>query len=145
MSSVLNPPRPPSARAPRRTVIIAIAAAVAALALLLAAQRLLPAAASVRRVTVANPTPYHLEIDATGVGRAHAVTLGPIGREQEKTFDDVIDQGGAWIFRFASGGTAGGEMRVARAELDRNGWKITVADDIGRRLRAAGVPPSPRE
>jgi hypothetical protein len=145
MSSVLNPPRSPSARAPRRTVLIAVAVAASALGLLLVAQRLLPSAASVRRITVANPTPYHLEIDTTGVGRAHAIALGPIGREQEKTFDDVIDQGREWIFRFASGGVDAGEIRVAREELNRNGWKITVGDDVARRLQAAGVPPSPHE
>jgi len=145
MSSVLNPPRSPSARAPRRAVLVAVGAAAVAVGLLFAAQQLLPSAASVRRITVQNPTPFHLEIDASGIGRAHAVTLGPIGREQEKTFDDVIDQGREWIFRFASGGIDGGEMRVARAQLERDNWRITVADDVNRRLQAAGVPPSPRE
>jgi hypothetical protein len=145
MSSVLTPPRSPSAPASRRTVLIAVAVAAAALGLLFAAQQLLPSTASVRRITVANRTPYHLEIDATGTGRAHAITVGAIGREQEKTFDDVIDQGREWIFRFASGGIGGGEMRVSRAQLDQEGWKITVADDVARRLQSAGVPPSPRE
>ncbi|HZQ75753.1 MAG TPA: hypothetical protein VFE55_00375 [Acidimicrobiia bacterium] len=145
MSSVLDPPRPSPARTPRRTVIIAVAAVAAALALVIAGQRLLPTGATVRRITVNNPTPYHLEIDAAGTGRSRAVTLGPIGREQEKTFEGVIDQGDEWIFRFASGGTGGGEMRVSRAQLTQDGWKITISDDVARRLEAAGVPPSPRE
>jgi hypothetical protein len=145
MSSVLDPPRPSPARAPRRVALIAVAAVVAALALLLAAQQLLPSPATTRRITVDNPTPFHLEIDAAGTGSARAVTVGAIGRQQAKTFDGVIDQGGQWIFRFASGGTDGGEMRVSRAQLEQDGWKITVADDVARRLQAAGVPPSPRE
>ncbi|HZQ77708.1 MAG TPA: hypothetical protein VFE55_10290 [Acidimicrobiia bacterium] len=145
MSSVLDPPRPSPARAPRRVALIAVVAVVAALALVLAAQQFLPSPATTRRITVDNPTPFHLEIDADGTGSARAVTVGAIGREQAKTFDGVIDQGGQWIFRFSSGGTDGGEMRVSRAQLEANGWKITVADDVARRLQAAGVPPSPRE
>lgn len=145
MSSVLDPPRPSPARAPRRTVVIGVAVAAVALALVFAGQQLLPTGATVRRITVNNPTPYHLEIDAAGTGPARAVTLGPIGREHEKTFEGVIDQGDEWIFRFASGGTDGGEMRVSRAQLEQDGWKVTVSDDVARRLRSAGVPPSPHE
>lgn len=145
MSSVLDPPRPSPARAPRRIVVIAVVAAAVAVGLVVAVQRLLPSGATMRRITVNNPTPFHLEIDVAGTGSTRAVTLGPIGREQEKTFDGVIDQGDQWIFRFASGGDDGGEMRLSRAQLEQNGWKITVADGVGRRLQAAGVPPSPRE
>jgi hypothetical protein len=145
MSSVLDPPRPSPARAPRRMVLIGVVAAVAALALVVAVQGLLPSAAATRRITVNNPTQFHLEIDAAGTGSARAVTVGAIGREQEKTFDGVIDQGEQWIFRFASGGSDGGEMRLSRAQLEQGGWKFTVTDDVARRLRAAGVPPSPRE
>ena len=144
MSSVLDPPRA-SGRNRRPVALIALAVSASAVALLFAAQRLAPAGPSVRRVTVTNPTPYHLEIDAAGVGRAHAVTLGAVPREQEKTFDDVIDQGAVWIFRYSSGGTDAGEMRVPRAQLQRDNWKITVADEVARRLQAAGVPPSPHE
>jgi len=145
MSSVLDPPRPSPARAPRRVAMIAVVAAVAAVALVVVAQKLLPSPAATRRITVNNTTPFHLEIDAAGTGRARAVTLGPIGREQRKTFDGVIDQGDEWIFRFSSGGTDGGEMRVSRAQLQQDGWTLTVGDEVGRRLQAAGVPPSPRE
>jgi hypothetical protein len=145
MSSVLDPPRPSPARAPRRLAVIVVAVAVAAVALVAVAQRLLPSPAATRRITVDNTTPFHLEIDAAGTGPARAVTVGPIGREQQKTFDGVIDQGDEWIFRFASGGTDGGEMRISRAELQQDGWKVTVGEDVARRLQAAGVPPSPRE
>jgi hypothetical protein len=126
-------------------VVIGVAVAAVALALVFAGQQLLPTGATVRRITVNNPTPYHLEIDAAGTGPARAVTLGPIGREHEKTFEGVIDQGDEWIFRFASGGTDGGEIRVSRAQLEQDGWKVTVSDDVARRLRSAGVPPSPHE
>src|SRR5437588_9385734 len=145
MSSVLNPPRSSPPPSHRPAVLVAVAVAAAAAGLLFAAQQLRPTTSSVRRIAVENPTPYHLEIDATGAGRVHAVTLGAIGREQEKTFDDVIDQGREWVFRFTSGGADGGEMRVARAQLEGDRWKITVPDDVGRRLRSAGVPESPHE
>ena len=146
MSSVLDPPRSSPSRSPRPKVIItAVAAAVVAVGLLLAAQQLLPSTSSVRQITVTNPTPFHLEIDVTGVGKAHSVTLGAIGREQDKTFDDVIDQGDQWIFRFSSGTTDAGEMRIPRSELEQNHWKLKVSNDIGARLRTAGVPESPRE
>ena len=146
MSSVLDPPRSSPYRPPRPKLLVAgVAIAVVALGLLFAAQQLLPTTSSVRRITVTNPTPFHLEIDATGVGKAHSVTLGAIGREQDKTFDDVIDQGDQWIFRFSSGATAAGEMRIPRSQLEQSDWKLTVSPDVANRLRTAGVPESPRE
>jgi hypothetical protein len=145
MGSVLNPPRSSPVRNPRPTVVIAIGLIAVVFGLLFLAQRLTPSPTLVDRVTIVNPTPYHLEVDVTGAGRSHGVGLGAIGREQTRSFEDVIDQGREWIFRFTSGAADGGEVRIAREQLEHDRWRCTVPADVAQRLRTAGVPPSPHE
>jgi len=140
MSSVLDPPRSPVHR--RRPMALVGFGLVAVVAAVLVGERLTPSPSVVDRLTVVNPTVYHLEIDAVGVGRSHSVAIGPIGRNQIKSFEGVIDQGREWIFRFASGPAEGGELRVSRRELEHDQWRVTVPDDVSRRLQAAGIPPS---
>lgn len=124
-------------------VAVGLPAVIAGLVFI--AQRFTPSPAFVERITVRNPTVYHLEIEARGLGGNVSVTLGPIGREQTKTYEGIIDQGREWIFHFASGAADGGEIRVARGLLEHDHWRVTVPEAVGRRLEAAGVLPSPAE
>lgn len=143
MGSVLNPPRSSATRTPRPKVVIGVVVAIASVALLFSvAQGLVRSQPFVDRVTIVNPTPYHLEVETVGVGRPHGVRLGAVGRERTKTIFDVLDQGREWIFRFTSGHGDGGEIRVSREELVRSDWRVTVPPSIGERLAAAGVAPS---
>ena len=55
----------------------------------------------------------------------------------------MIDQGSTWMFHFTAQGKDGGEIRIERADLAAGGWRITVPERVGQRLRSAGAPPSP--
>ena len=145
MGSVLNPPRASSVRSSRPFVLIALGLIAVVAAVFFLADRMLFSTSLVDRVTVVNPTPYRLEIDVIGAGRSHGVGLGPIGREQTKTFEDVIDQGREWIFRFGSAGADGGEVRFTREQLQHDGWRLTVPAEVAHRLEAAGIHPSTKE
>lgn len=145
MGSVLNPPRSPFARTGRPTVAIGVVVVIAAAALFWAVQRLTPSASFVKRVAVVNPTPYHLEVEVIGSNRTNSVTLGAIGREQTRTFEEILDQGHEWTFRFTSGYSDGGETKISRKDLAAAHWKITVPEAVAERLSLAGVPPSPHE
>jgi hypothetical protein len=145
MGSVLTPPRSAAPRPSRRTALIIVAALAVAAALLSAAQWLTPSGQHVQRVTIVNPTPYHLEVDVRGVDRDHGVLLGALGRQQTRAFDDVFDQGREWIFHFSLGSDDGGELRVSREQLAGDHWTVTVPDTVAQRLAAAGLPPSPPE
>ena len=143
MGSVLNPPRSPSVRNPRPVILAVVGVIAAVVALVFVAQRLTPSKSFVSRVTIVNPTPYHLDIDVIGAGRKVGVGLGPVRREQTKDFEDVIDQGREWIFRFRSGGTDGGEARISRTQLEHDRWRLTVPPEVTQRLQSAGLRPSP--
>jgi hypothetical protein len=125
--------------------VVAVGLAAVTAGLLSVAQRFTPSPAFVERITVVNPTVYHLEIDARGLGGKVSVTLGSIGRQQTKTYEGILDQGREWIFHFASGAADGGEISVARVQLVHDHWRLTIPDAVGRRLQAAGVLPSPAE
>ena len=95
----------------------------------------------VSELTVVNPTVYKLNLELEGDGQGR-LELGTIRREQSWTFQEVIDQGSTWVFGFSYGGVPGGELAVTRAQLEADGWRITVPTHVGERLRLAGLRPS---
>jgi len=144
MGSVLTPPRSPSVGRPRRAAAIAVAAVVTAAALFVVAQRLARSPSTVERVTIVNPTPYDLEVELSGTGRANGLTLGAVGREQTKVIEDVLDQGSEWTFTFRKGHDDAGRLTVPRAQLAADHWQLTVPSSVADRLAASGSQPSPK-
>jgi len=55
---------------------------------------------------------------------------------------DVLDQGDDWIFSFSSGGVDGGSMRVSRAKLADDGWRVVVPGSVIRRLATGTFAPA---
>jgi len=124
-------------------ILMAVGGIAATVAIFALAGRVLSSRSFVDRVVIVNPTLYQLEIDVVGADRSHGVGLGTVEREDSTTFEDVIDQGAEWVFRFESGGYDGGEARITRERLEGDGWQFTVPAEVGRRLEAAGLAPSP--
>ncbi len=110
--------------------------------LLMAVMPAMEPPADVERVTVDNPHEWPAGVEVAGGERDGWVGLGAVERQASETFEDVLDQGGQWAFRFSYAGVAGGEVALPRADLDRRGWKITVPDTFAERMRAAGLAPS---
>ena len=144
MGSVISPPRSPSVRVSRQAVAIVVAAVLAAATLFVVAQRLARSPSTVAHVTIVNPTPYDLEVEVTGAGRAHGLTLGSVGRDQTKVIDDVLDQGSQWIFHFRKGHDDAGAVTMPKAQLARDHWQLTVPASVAAQLAAAGAQPSPK-
>ena len=133
------PPAPPQNKGGLDTVVIAVLTTVFALLVVLPATR---SPAFIDRVTVVNPQPWSVEVDVTGEERDGVVGIASVGREQSQTVEEVLDQGRSWVFRFSYGGADGGELVIARAQLERAGWKVTVPEEFAARMRAAGMGPS---
>jgi hypothetical protein len=96
----------------------------------------------VARLTVVNPSVYHVNVDVTDVGRRSWLDVGTAGRERTRTVEEIPDQGRRWVFRFSYGGIDAGEIVMARSELEAARWRLTVPDHAIDRLRTAGFPPS---
>jgi hypothetical protein len=97
---------------------------------------------TVDRITIANPTDYQLGVDVTGEDRQGWLPLTTLEPRSEYTVGEVIDQGQIWIFRFLYLGDPVGEVSVTRDELEGNGWRVVVPDEVERRLRELGDQPS---
>lgn len=98
----------------------------------------------VPRLTIDNPTVYQLEVEVGRPGQDAVVGLGPIRRESTRRFEEVGDQGDRWVFRFSYGGRDAGDLVSTRAQLEQAQWRIVVPQEVGDRLRDAGLPPSGR-
>jgi hypothetical protein len=99
--------------------------------------------ARAEHVSFENRSAYAMEIEVTGAKRDGWLRLGTAERGSTTVVADVVDQGDEWIFRFGSQGLDGGETRVGKAELVRDGWRVTIPDSIAEHLAAQGAPPTP--
>jgi hypothetical protein len=97
---------------------------------------------TVERITIANPTGYDLDVDVTSKDRDGWLPVAIVAAESQVVSKDVIDQGGVWIFRFVHGGDPVGELRLTRAELERNSWRVEVPAEVEVRLQELGRPTS---
>jgi hypothetical protein len=95
-------------------------------------------------LTLENRSTYAMDVEVTGTRRDGWLRLGTAERGTSTVFSGVVDQGAEWIFRFAAQGLDGGEARVARAQLVRAGWRLTIPGSIADRLAEQGAPPTPR-
>lgn len=98
--------------------------------------------ASVQQITIDNPHAWEVHIDVTDSDRDGWMGVGAVERENERTFQTVIDQGDTWVFDFAYSGEHT-ELRVSRHQLEQDDWRITVPDDFADRLRSADVTETP--
>ena len=94
------------------------------------------------RLTIVNPTEYHIEIDARGLSDRSWFGLGGFSRESTRTTYEVLDQGRQWVLRFSSGGVEAGELMVSRADLQAGRWRLTIPESVAERLASQGVAPS---
>ncbi|MGH8972511.1 MAG: hypothetical protein ACRD0C_04840 [Acidimicrobiia bacterium] len=94
------------------------------------------------RLTVENPGTHNVEVDVGDAERDRWLGLGTATRKASRTFESVIDQGDIWVFRFRYGGVDGGEVVVSRDDLEGNGWRVRVPEQVGTRLTQAGLGPS---
>jgi hypothetical protein len=93
---------------------------------------------TVERITITNPTAYDLDVDVTGPGTEGRLPIAIVEAGTEQVAQEVIDQGEVWIFRFRHWGDVVGELRLTRAELERNAWRVEVPAEVGERLEQLG-------
>jgi hypothetical protein len=99
---------------------------------------------SVERIAVTNNTDYTMGIAISGPGQHNWMDLGWATHNQVTVFEQVVDQGRTWTFRMSAQGHDGGEFSVAKKDLARNGWRVTIPSSVEARLRTEGATPDPR-
>jgi hypothetical protein len=112
------------------------------LAMTLLASACSGAAPTIEAITVVNGTNYDLGVDVTDEDREAWLPLATVEAQAERTSEEVIDQGNTWIFRFIHWGEPIGELSLSRSELERDGWRVEVPQDVAERLTNLGRPPS---
>ena len=112
-------------------------------AVVLAASGLSPGS-FVERVTIENPTGYHLNVELAAAGARGSVDLGTAGRNTTMVVEQVFDPGSRWVLRLSYAGTSAGELAVSRSDLQGAGWRVEIPPGVGERLRSEGFPPSAR-
>jgi hypothetical protein len=117
-------------RRPRRSTrgnewLSHLAAVLVAVAALVASTRLLALPSVVDRVTVENPTRYDVSVSVTDTERDGWMPVGIAPPRATTTFDQIVDHGDVWIFRFSAEGR-GAEVQLTRRELEAVQWRVQV-------------------
>lgn len=97
---------------------------------------------TVDRITIVNTTGYDLDVDVAGRERGSWLPVSIAEAGSEDVAEQVTDQGEVWIFRFLHWGEPVGELSLTRAELEQDGWRVEVPEEVEERLRELGRPPS---
>ena len=133
--------RPRYRYAPWHIAVVALALLFALV--LLVGGRTLSRASFVPRVEVVNASEYEVDLDVTTGPHGGWMGVGVAQPRATTSFEDIYDQGATWILRFGVQGHIV-ERTIARAELQREQWRVHVPDELAVRLRASGVSPTPK-
>ncbi len=98
---------------------------------------------TVARITFVNPTAYTLSVDVSDGAGSGWSPAGFAPKRSTGVVEQVSDQGDVWVFRFDAQGKSGGELRLTREQLKRDGWRVDIPVEVGQRLAEAGAPPTP--
>ena len=145
----MNPPttlQPETSGRTRRGVALGVAGAAVALLAVVGMTFVVGLSggpSTVSRITFVNPTVYSLNVEVNPGSGGSWTSAGFVPKQSTTDVEEVPDQGATWIFRFDGQGHQGGELRLTRDELERDGWRIEIPDEVGRRLHDAGAPPTP--
>jgi hypothetical protein len=141
MPTVSTRPRPPAQHlSPGRLAAAGVAVVVLAVGVW-AAERVFEPPATVD-VTVDNPTEYDLHVQVRSRGGS-VLPLGEVQAGSATTFDEVIDQGEAWVFEFSYAGAEATPLESARSELEATDWRVRIPERAAAELRRAGIEPPP--
>lgn len=139
--STATRPQPPAAPAAfRRPRLSHVAAGVLGVAVLLVGGRLMKEPNFIERIEVHNPTRYDITIDVASSEDDGWMAVGTARRLGSSTFEEIYDQGDAWIFRFTAQGEGGGELRLSKSRLERDEWRIEIPRLVEDKLQEEGAP-----
>jgi hypothetical protein len=96
----------------------------------------------VPRVTVDNPSELEVNVSVRKANDSSRLLLATVPPTTSATNLDVLDQGDAWIFAFSSGGIDGGTLRVSRAKLAADDWRVAVPESVIQRLESGRFVPA---
>jgi hypothetical protein len=119
--------------------LISIAVAALAMTALLV---FLPTQQYVESLRVDNPHAWLASVEVRGEGDESWMPLGLVPPGGQASFDQVLDMGPAWEFRFSYAGTEGATVVVDRELLVEESWVVTVPDSFAARMEAEDLAPS---
>ena len=93
-------------------------------------------------VTVENPSELDINVSVHPSDSDGRLILATVPPTSSATNLDVLDQGDDWVFTFSSSGVDGGSLRVPRAKLAADGWRVAVPVSVIRRLQEGTFVPA---
>jgi len=96
----------------------------------------------VPRVTVENPSALDVNVSVRPPNDTSRLILATVPPTTSATNLDVLDQGDEWIFSFSSGGVDGGTLRLSRAKLAADGWRVEIPESVIQRLQSGTFVPA---
>jgi len=93
----------------------------------------------VDHVRVDNRSGLSIDVDVAGASGDDWVAVGIARPHGQLDAQDVVDQGGRWIFRFRASGVDGGGVEITRDRLQASRWTIEIPQHVIDALRRGGA------
>lgn len=107
----------------------AAAGAVALLAAVAAGELLDPP--STVDLVIANESDRDVTVILAGPEGSPVLPVATVDAGEERTVEEVLDQGGTWVVTFRVAGEPAGELEVTREELAERGFQVVVPATVG--------------
>ena len=98
----------------------------------------------IKDLSVENPSSLEVDVSVRGSADGSSLILAPVPAATSATTQDVLDQGEEWFFSFSAAGVEGGTVRVSRAKLAADGWRVEVPESVIRQLQSGRFVPAYR-
>jgi hypothetical protein len=98
----------------------------------------------VSRVSVDNPSAIDVNVSVRPSADGAQLLLATVPPGGQADNRDVLDQGDTWVFSFSSGGVEGGTLRVSRAKLASDDWRVEIPGSVVDRLKTKPFVPAYR-
>lgn len=128
---------PQTAPGPGRTAAGWGAAGVVALLAAAGAGELLDPPPTVDLV-IANESDQDVTVVLAGPEGSPVLPVATVDAGEERTVEEVLDQGRSWVVTFRVAGEPAGELEVSREELAGRGFQVVVPATVG-----SGADPGP--
>jgi hypothetical protein len=101
-------------------------------------------APTVQQVRLVNRAEFDIQLFVAPVDDSSLWLRLPVApHDSERAIEEVIDPGGEWNVQARGQGLDGGTWVVRRADLEADGWRLEIPDEVIRRLRDSGAAPTP--
>jgi hypothetical protein len=91
----------------------------------------------VKRLTIDNPHPWLVSVDARPAGSTSWTGIGALDPGTDQEYLELLDMGDSWELRFSYAGEVDVTMAISRRQLEASDWTVAVPSSFASEAEVA--------